>query len=121
MLASTGWGPHGRFLLRAGRRPETLFFGSLLPYRSAVGPVVLGALPRADDSWVLLWARARGPWRPFAHLELGPTLPDEKVSFDPVLNRLPGLEQYDALARLRLPAYRTARRSRSQRLRPAVR
>ena len=120
LLASTGWGPRGRFLLHAGRHPETLFFGSLLPYRSAIGPVVLGALPRAHDSWVLLWARARGPWQPFAQLELGPTLPDEKVSFDPVLNRLPGLEQYDALARLRLPAYRAARRSRSERLRPAV-
>ena len=75
LLASTGWGPRGRFLLHAGRHPETLFFGSLLPYRSAIGPVVLGALPRADDSWVLLWARARGPWQPFAQLELGPTLP----------------------------------------------
>ena len=72
LLASTGWGPRGRFLLHAGRHPETLFFGSLLPYRSAIGPVVLGALPRAHDSWVLLWARARGPWQPFAQLELGP-------------------------------------------------
>ena len=36
----------------------------------------------------------------------------EDISFDPVLNRPPGLEQYDALARLRLPAYRTARRTR---------
>jgi hypothetical protein len=121
LLASTGWGPQGRFLLHAGRHPETLFFGSLLPYRSAIGPVVLGALPRTHDSWVLLWARARGPWLPFAQLELGPTLPDETVSFDPVLNQLPGLEQYDALARLRLPAYLAARRSRSARLRPAVR
>ena len=120
LLASTGWGPRGRFLLHAGRHPETLFFGSLLPYRSGIGPVVLGALPHGDDSWVLVWARARGPWQPFARLELGPTLPGEQVSFDPVLNRLPGLEQYDVFARLRLPAYLTARRSRSERLRPAV-
>jgi len=121
LLASTGWGPRGRFLLHAGRHPGTMFFGSLLPYRSSFGPVVLGALPHGEDSWVLVWARARGPWQPFARLELGPTLSGEQVSFDPVLNRLPGLEQYDALARLRLPAYRAARRTRSERLRPAVR
>lgn len=120
LLASTGWGPQGRFLLDPGRHPGTQFFGSLLPYRSAIGPVLLGALPLGDDAWVLVWARARGPWQPFARLELGPTLPGEQVSFDPVLNRLPGLEQYDVFARLRLPAYRTARRTRSEPLRPAV-
>jgi hypothetical protein len=53
-------------------------------------------------------------------MELGPTLPGEQVSFDPVLNRLPGLEQYDLVARLRLPAYHAARRSRSERPRDAV-
>ena len=121
LLASTGWGPRSRFLLHAGRHPGTLFFGSLLPYRSALGPVVLGALPRGDDSWMLVWARARGPWQPFARLVLGPTLPGEQVSFDPVLNRLPGLEQYGVVARLRLPAYRTARRSRAERPRRQVR
>jgi hypothetical protein len=120
LLASTGWGPRGRFLLHAGRHPGALFFGSLLPYRTAIGPVVLGALPRGDDSWVLVWASARGPWQPFARMELGPTLPGEQVSFDPVLNRLPGLEQYDLVARLRLPAYHAARRSRCERPRDAV-
>ena len=118
LLASTGWGPRGRFMLHAGRHPGTLFFGSLLPYRSNIGPVILGAVPRADDSWALVWARTGGPWQPFARLELGTTLPGERVSFDPVLNRLPGLEQYGVVARLRRPAYRTARRSRSERLGP---
>jgi hypothetical protein len=121
LLASTGWGRQGRFLLQAGRHAESLFFGSLLPYRSSIGPVVLGALPSGDDSWVLVWARAREPWQPFARLEIGPTLPGEPVSFDPVLNRLPGLEQYELVARLRSPAYRAARRSRTERPRPEVR
>lgn len=39
---------------------------------------------------------------------------DADVSFDPVTNRLPGLEQYDAVQRLREPAYRTARAARSR-------
>jgi hypothetical protein len=89
-----------------------MFFGSLLPYQGPYGPVHLGALPRDDGTWHLLWAARRAPWTPFGRLELEEELPGHVVSFDPVLNRPPGLEQYDALARLRLPAYRTARRSR---------
>lgn len=112
LLASTGSGPTGRFVLHAGRRPESLFFGSLLPYRSPSGPLLLGALPREAESWELLWAHARGPWMPFASVVPRSAMPDATVSFDPVLNPFPGLEQYDGLARLRLPAYRTARESR---------
>ena len=118
LLASTGGGPTGRFVLHAGRRPETLFFGSLLPYRSPTGPVLLGALPRDEESWDLLWAPGRGPWKPFGQLRLRSVLPDAEVSFDPVLHRVEGLEQYETVARLRLPAYRTARRSRSDSVGP---
>lgn len=50
----------------------------------------------------------------FAELCLS-ALPAENadVTFDPVANRLPGPEQYDAIERLRESTYRTARASRS--------
>ena len=113
LLASTGSGPVSRFLLRPGRHPAALFLGSLLPYRTSVGPVLLGALPREDASWDLVCAVGRGHWVPFARLTVDRRLPAAAlVSFDPVLHRLPGLEQYDEWARVRLPAYRAARRSR---------
>ena len=112
LLASTGWGPIGRFVLLVGRRPEAMFLGSLLPYRSPSGPVLLGALPLPDRTWNLLCALGRSPWTPFARLALEDRMAGEGPSFDPVRNQPPGLEQYDALARLRLPAYRTARRTR---------
>jgi hypothetical protein len=112
LLATTGAGPVGRFVLRVGRKPDAMFFGSLLPYRTAAGPVSLGAVQRDDSSWHLLWAVGRKAWTPFARLVLWERTPAEDISFDPVLNRPPGLEQYDALAQLRLPAYRTARRAR---------
>jgi hypothetical protein len=112
LLATTGSGPLGRFVLHAGRAPDSMFFSSLLPYRARLGPVHIGALPGVDGAWELLWAAGRGPWTPFARLKLEEQLPAEDVSFDPVLNLPPGLEQYDALARLRLTAYRTARRQR---------
>jgi len=113
LLATTGSGPLGRFVLHPGRRPEQMFFGSLLPYRTAIGPVSFGALPRDDVSWDMLWARGRSPWTPFARLMLWERTPDEATSFDPVLNQPPGFAQYDTVARLRLPAYRRARRTRS--------
>ena len=112
LLATTGAGPVGRYVLRVGRKPDAMFFGSLLPYRTTAGPVSLGALRGDDASWHLLWAAGRAPWTPFARLVLWERTPAEDISFDPVLNRPPGFEQYDALARLRLPAYRTARRTR---------
>ena len=55
---------------------------------------------------------AARPGRRSRDLVLWERTPAEDISFDPVLNRPPGFEQYDALARLRLPAYRTARRTR---------
>jgi hypothetical protein len=115
LLASTGWGPLGRFVLHPGRRPESMFFGSLLPYRSRFGPVLLGALPRDETAWDLTWAAGRGPWTPFARLLLHEQLPERDISFDAVLNRPAGLEQYGAAARLRLPAYRAARETRETR------
>ncbi len=114
LLATTGRGPLGRFLLRPVRRPDGAFHGSLLPYRSPGGPIFLGAQPAGDDTWTLLWAAGRGAWVPFARLRRDDAPDDTDVSFDPTLHGVPGLTQYDALARLRSPAYRSARRSRGE-------
>jgi hypothetical protein len=113
LLATTGRGSVGRYLLRPVRRADEAFYGSLLPYRSPGGPVSLGALAAGDDSWELFWTAGRGSWVPFARLRREVAPHDADISFDPVLHVVPGLTQYDALARLRSPAYRSARRSRT--------
>ena len=88
---------------------------TLLPYRAPIGPILLGARRVDDQVFDLSWARLTGEWHSFAGLAL---LPDEQdtdpeISFDPMLNRLPGLEPYDWVRRLREPGYATARRERS--------
>ncbi len=115
LLASTGWGRLGRFLLTAGRHPESWPLTSLLPYRTAVGPVVLGARATGHASYQLSWAPYDGEWRAFAALELsGEVAEDQEISFDAVLHQLPGLAQYPVVVRLREPAYLRARRSRQE-------
>jgi hypothetical protein len=116
LFATTGWGRISRFVLLPSReldRPMT----TLLPYRTAVGPVVLGARRTDDRSFELSYAVGLGRWTPFAELALaapGPTAArDPEISFDPVLNRIPGLEPYDWVRRLREPAYARARHRRS--------
>lgn len=113
LLASTGWGRLGRFVLvpsatTYGRPMTTLF-----PYRSPAGALLLGA--RSEETGVvqLAWALGQGSWHPFAELTVSQEgAGDPTVSFDPVLHQVPGLDQYAALARLREPAYSSARRSR---------
>lgn len=111
LLATTGWGRLGRFVLvptrDAGSRPLT----SLLPYRTAGGAVVLGARAAGADTYALSWAPYDGDWRAFATLHLG-ARHDGAVSFDPVRHQLTGLDQYPVVTRLREPAYLSARRSR---------
>ena len=114
LLATTGRGRWTRFLLTPRRSPYRPV-GTLLPYRTSAGGVVLTAQYRDRTTLELAWAVGAGPWRPFAELRLhAPTDgPDQPVSFDPVLNRLPGLETYEWVRRMREPSYRTARSSRS--------
>ena len=112
LLASTGSGPLTRFLLRPALDPASPFFGTLLPYRTVAGPLLIGARAGVAGTWDVVCAVGRGPWVGFARLTTHEPLPAAHVSFDPVLNRPPGLGQYDAWARMRLPAYRAARRSR---------
>jgi hypothetical protein len=86
---------------------------TLFPYRTEAGPVLLGA--RSDHPGIVQLACAigGGPWRSFAELAIDQQdAPDPTISFDPVTNQIPGLEQYSAVTRLREPAYRSARRSR---------
>jgi hypothetical protein len=118
LLASTGLGRLSRFLLTPARKPSGRPLTSLLPYRSPRGPLLLAATPESPGSlelleprsFELLWAGPIGPWHRFGRLEFGPPHGDDlPVSFDPILNPLPGLSQYAWVTRLREPAYRTAR------------
>lgn len=119
LLASTGTGRLGRFVLQPRRPGRTGTLTSLLPYRTAAGPLLLAASPHPDGDFELQWALGTGPWRTFGLLHRGaPYDGDPAISFDPVLNVLPGLAQYDWVRRLREPAYRT---SRAQSDRSAVR
>ena len=87
---------------------------TLLPYVTPEGPLLLGARPR-DGVTRLFVASPLGSWRPFAELlEVDAPAVDEPITFDPVLNPLPGLEFPDWVKQLREPAYRTARGSRRE-------
>ncbi|MDI6910051.1 hypothetical protein [Nocardioides sp.] len=118
LLASTGWGRLTRFVLTASRSPRRRPMTTLLPYRTARGPLVIGARATGEESFELAAAEPEGEWVRFAELRLSTLPPDDTsdadVSFDPVANRLPGLEQYDAVERLREPAYHSARAGRSR-------
>jgi hypothetical protein len=112
LFASTGYGLLSRFLLvptwEPGARPLT----TLLPYRSPAGPLLLGVREQAPGAFELSYAVGSRPFEVFAELTLGETRGDPTVSFDAVVNRIPGLEQYDWVTRLREPAYALARSSR---------
>ncbi len=138
LLSSSGRGPDGRFLLRPRIAPGRGAYTTLLPYRSPRGPVLIAAEPEQarrlppDPAGLaerlaaepvrltLSCAEPRGPWRQFGTLEIGgqggqPSNDagvDAPISFDPVLNPLPGLVKYDVVARLRARTYASARRAR---------
>jgi hypothetical protein len=111
LLASTGLGRLSRYLLAPTRKSVWHPASTLLPYRSPRGPVLLAAAPESDQRLTLSWAGPVGPWMPFGTLDLGEPLGDDtSVSFDPIVNVLPGLRQYGWVTRLREPAYWMARR-----------
>jgi hypothetical protein len=118
LFASTGLGRLTRFVLTAGLSPYGRPLTTLLPYRTAAGPVVLSAAYRDERTASLAWALGAGPWHRFADLSLDEAPVDGEdapVSFDPVRNVLPGLEVYPWVRRLREPSYSTARDSRRRR------
>jgi hypothetical protein len=117
LLATTGSGRFGRFVLRPARHRAAVY-SCLIPYQAARGPVLLAALPTDDDGsqFDLVCASLTGPWSPFGRLEVLPESDhrrDAPVSFDPVLNIVPGLESYTWAAQLRRFAYAGSRRARS--------
>jgi len=123
LLATTGRGRLTRFVLTAGRTPYSRPMTTLLTYRTPSGPTLLAAVSRSEHHYELAYASPGGAWHPFADLVLSATAgPDALVSFDPVRNTLPGLENYDWVRRLREPAYGTARlsRRRDRRREPAT-
>ena len=134
LLSSAGMGPLVRHVFTPSRHAGRTGYSSLVPYRGPRGPVMIGAVARppravpgdpealasalsAEPLRVVLvwagptWAGLEGRWRPFARLDVGgpagPTT-DGPIRFDP-LSPPPGLAMYDAVARLRDPAYTAGR------------
>lgn len=113
LFASTGWGRLSRFVLTASRSPRDRPMTTLLPYKSPAGPLLLGLCATGAHTYELACALYDDDWRPFADLRLStPVDTDEDVSFDPVRNQLPDLEQYATVEKLREPSYSRARSSR---------
>jgi hypothetical protein len=99
LLATTGTGLLGRYVLLPVRRPGVRAYTSLFPYRTLAGPLLLAATPIAGNprQYELAYARQTGPWLSFGTLEATQTTHhdhDLNLSFDPVLNLVPGLESY---------------------------
>lgn len=128
LLSGAGTGRVGRFVLAPRRTPWAGAFSTLMPFRTARGPVLLGAVPspgavgdtRSPDlrvDLVLLAARPGGPWRRCGRLVA--TARDEAADprFDPVRHAPYGT--YAWAAALRQPSYAAARRyGRRDRLAP---
>lgn len=119
LLATTGRGKLGRFVLLPARTSTTWTYSTLIPYRTPSGPLLLAAEPDGQDAFALACGRPRGPWRTFGRvvIESASTTAtggsdDVGPAFDPVLNQIPGLAYYPWAATLREGSYRAARRSR---------
>jgi hypothetical protein len=116
LLATTGAGGLSRFVLRPARHRGAVY-SCLIPYQVPTGPLLLAALPTDDDGsqFELVCARLRGAWSSFGWLRIVPASDrgqDIQVSFDPVLNVVPGLDSYTWAAQLRRFAYAASRRAR---------
>lgn len=115
LLATTGRGRIGRFLFSPSIDRSARAYTTILPYRTTSGPLLLAAFPADSDGreFELACASLQGPWRTFGRLEVGTDRhEDPAVSFDPVLNTLPGLDPYGWVASLREGSYVAARRAR---------
>jgi hypothetical protein len=117
LFSSTGWQLPGRFLLQPKLDIASATFTTLMPYRGAKGPVLLGLrtlnLPAGSvtsGEWVLglYWAKPTGPWRQCGELRLRATPADTPLRFNPLENQPPGAETYAWARRLRERSYRAA-------------
>jgi hypothetical protein len=123
LLATTGTGLLGRYVLLLTRRYGLRAYTSLFPYKTPVGPLLLAAIPTPGSprQYELAYSRPTGPWRPFGTLEVAQRTyrgHDLDLSFDPVLNVVPGLETYHWAAQLRRFSYAASRRAREHRTGP---
>lgn len=126
LFATTGTGRISRYVFSPSVQPSARAYTTLLPYRAATGPLLLAAFPTDPVAigFRLACASPQGPWRDFGQLQIVADQqaactegieqlgPDPTVSFDPVLNQLPGLPPYAWVASLREGAYVAARRAR---------
>ncbi|MCW2813903.1 MAG: putative phosphodiesterase [Nocardioides sp.] len=113
LFAGTGQGAVSRWLFKPSRLHRGPFLGTLLPYRTPTGPVLLGARPTSETTWELSWARPRSSWTPFAEIGLADEPGrDLDLSFDAVGAAPSGLEVYDWQRRVRGPSYAVSRRLR---------
>jgi hypothetical protein len=120
LLATTGTGHIGRYVLLPARRHGLRAYTSLFPCQTPTGPLLLTAIPTPGSPrlYELAYARPTGPWLSFGTLEVTQTTfrgHDLDLSFDPVLNVVPGLETYDWAAQLRRFSYAASRRARKHR------
>jgi hypothetical protein len=115
LFSTTGLGRLSRYLLTFSRTTYGRPMTTLLPYDTVAGPIVLAAKASGDSRLELAYAVGDGDWHHFADLLLSTRESDDPdLTFDPVENTMPGLEQYAAVRKLREPAYRNARASRKR-------
>ncbi len=128
-FASTGSGLPLRFALLPRRRPSGGDYGILLPYRGELGGVLLRARPLGpelpaggaaleqslrDATWWLELAHAtpRGPWHPFALMELrSDGTGDGDIRFDAGSRLILGARIYPWVRALRQPSYDAVQRA----------
>lgn len=122
LFASTGDGPVGRFVLAGRGSGRHATQTTLLPVRAGRYALLLRARPTWlndaqagwPDGYELDWAHGTGAWHRWAQVDVDWSDHDRKLRFDPLVNPLPGTEQYGWVDRLREPAYRLARRLRPE-------
>jgi hypothetical protein len=123
-----GEGVPGRYVF-APRREVSSTYGTVLPYSTPSGAVLLAArgsarrvgsdlaalpaqLQEQPLLLTLLAAPPTGGWEPFGVLELGGAAaqePDPPLAFEPVTHPLPGLRLEGPVARVRSVSYAAAR------------
>lgn len=131
LLATAGYGAVGRCVPAPRRRVDAGLYGSLLPFRTPTGPLFIAARPQAGPrlpqepaalaselderpfTFALCSSRGFGAWSAFGSLTvIGAAFEDldPPIHFDPVRYPVDGLLHYPLVARLRAPAYESARR-----------
>ncbi|SDI60448.1 hypothetical protein SAMN04488693_11546 [Arthrobacter subterraneus] len=128
LLATTGRGAPGRFMVLPRRSVVDGPFTSLMPFRGAGGPVLLAARREGPGQglgtlselrsyeghlqWGLFYSHLRGPWTRCGTLNLRiSSEQSEQPRFDPVGCPPAGLGTYPWTRALRVPSYALAQKS----------